>query len=352
MYQISEKLLNMKPYEPITETYDIRLDANESYMNLPDFIIEDIQKQIAQIEFNRYPDPFATELCEGFASYYGVKSELVTAGNGSDELISVVTGAFLSAGEKMIVISPDFSMYQFYGTLSEHDIIVIEKDDKDLQVNVDQVIKVAREQNVRAICFSNPCNPTSVGLPKEQVRKLLKSVDALVILDEAYMDFWDQSLMDEVEEYDNVIILRTCSKALGLAAVRIGFAVANPTLTRILHAVKSPYNMNAISQAIGTSLFRYPEHLDESTNAIISSRKKLEKMLRELNEETGMFEWVYESNNNFVMIRTDKADEIFEALKEKSIAVRNFHKFIRITAGFENENEAVVKALREIAAQI
>lgn len=353
MYQLNEKLVNMKPYEPITEQYKIRLDANESYKNLPDFMIKRIQDLIGTMEFNRYPDPYATELCRGFAKYYNVDENLVTAGNGSDELISIITGSFLSSGEKMIVISPDFSMYQFYGELSENDIIELKKGD-DLRVDVDEVIRVAKENYVRLICFSNPCNPTSLGVPKEEVIRLVTNVDSLVILDEAYMDFWkkDQSLLPVVDQYDNLFVLRTCSKALGLAAVRIGFAVGNKRLTDVLRAVKSPYNMNTVAQIIGTALFEYPEHLDQSTQEIIDSRISLEKMLRQLNDETGMFEHIYESNNNFVMIKTDCADDIFEALKKRSIAVRNFHRFLRITAGFPEENQAVVDALREVAKEL
>ena len=94
------------------------------------------------------------------------------------------------------------------------------------------------------VIFSNPCNPTSLGLNREQVRRLITSVDALVVVDEAYMDFWDQSILQEVHQYDNVIVLRTCSKAVGMAALRLGFAVANPTITRALRAVKSPYTVN------------------------------------------------------------------------------------------------------------
>lgn len=353
MYKLNEKLVNMKPYDPITENYKIRLDANESYKNLPDFMIKRIQELIGKMEFNRYPDPYATELCKGFARYYNVDPALVTAGNGSDELISIITGSFLSSGEKMIVISPDFSMYQFYGALSENDIIEIKKGD-DLKVDVDEVIRTAKENDVRLICFSNPCNPTSLGVPREEVIRLVESVDSLIVLDEAYMDFWrkDQSLLDVVDKYDNLFILRTCSKALGLAAVRIGFAVGNKTLTDVLRAVKSPYNMNTVAQIIGTALFEYPQHLDQSTQEIIDSRVSLESMLRQMNQETHLFEHIYESNNNFVMIKTDLANDIFEALKKRSIAIRNFGRFLRITAGYEEENRAVVEALREVAGEL
>jgi len=353
MYKLDERLAKLRPAVSKPNECKIRLDANESYKNLPDYMIEDIKNMIGEMEFNRYPDPFATKLCEGFANYYGVKAECVTAGNGSDELISIINANFIDKGEKMIVTSPDFAMYQFYGELNEKDIVKIEKDE-DFRINIDEVIDTCKKTGARLLCFSNPCNPTSLGVPRDEVIRLVKSVDALVILDEAYMDFWDnsQSLLDVVEDFDNLIILRTCSKALGLAAVRIGFAVANLTLTTVLKSVKPAYNMNTVAQIIGTALFKYPEHLEENTREIVEARDRLQKNLTEMNKRTGLFEKVYESNNNFVMAKSDKSDVICEKLRERSISVANHHYFIRITVGREWENEAVVKALEEIASEL
>ncbi len=353
MYKLDERLAGLRPVVAKPNECRIRLDANESYKNLPDYIIEDIQNMIGKMEFNRYPDPFATELCKGFADYYGVRPECVTAGNGSDELISVINANFINKGEKMVVISPDFAMYQFYGELNEKNIIRVEKDE-DFRIDIDKVIDACRESGARLLCFSNPCNPTSLGVARDEVIRLVKSVDALVILDEAYMDFWDnrQSLLDVVEEFDNLIILRTCSKALGLAAVRIGFAVANVTLTTALRSVKAPYNMNTVAQIIGTALFKYPDHLRENTREIIEERDELQRLLMEMNARTGLFDKVYESNNNFVMARSEKSDLICSKLRERSISVSNHHTFIRITVGRTRENRAAVEALEEIAAEI
>ena len=352
MYKLDERLAKLKPAVSAPNECRIRLDANESYKNLPDYMIEDIKNMIGEMEFNRYPDPFASELCKGFADYYGIDPEMVTAGNGSDELISTINANFINKGEKMVVVSPDFAMYQFYGELNEKDIIQVQKRE-DFTIDVDEVIRACRDNGARLICFSNPCNPTSLGIPKEEVRRLVKSVDALVILDEAYMDFWDndQSLIKEVGDYDNLIVLRTCSKALGLAAVRIGFAAANPVLTTVLKSVKAPFNMNTPAQIIGTALFKYPDHLHRNTVEIIESRDRLENNLVKLNEETHLFTDVLHSNNNFVVVRTPDADKICAELRERSISVANHHTFIRITVGREWENEAIIDALREIAGK-
>ena len=353
MYKLKDRLAKLNPPVPAPNHCRIRLDANESYKNLPDYMIEDIQRMVGEIEFNRYPDPFSSELCKGFAEYYGVDPECVVAGNGSDELISIINANFLDPGEKMLVITPDFAMYQFYGELNEKDIIAVPKNDA-FTVDMSRVIDAARENGVDMICFSNPCNPTSLGIEKSEVLRLVESVDALVIVDEAYMDFWseDQSMMDQVQTHNNLIVLRTCSKALGLAAVRIGFAVADRDLTRVLKSVKPAFNMNTVAQTIGTALFHYPNHLRINTEEIIQERDELKRMLMELNEKAGLFEEVLDSKNNFVVARTMKADVICEKLRERSISVSNHHTFIRITVGRDWENRELVEALAEIAGEI
>ena len=162
----------------------------------------------------------------------------------------LIESAFLEKGDKMLVVSPDFSMYRFYSSICEVECDTFFKDES-LDIDVDALIEKINRDNVKLLLLSNPCNPTGRGVTAQNARKLVESTDALVILDEAYMDFWDQSLLNEVENYDNLIIFRTASKAVGGAALRLGFAVANPVISRAIKAVKSPYNVNSISQAIG-----------------------------------------------------------------------------------------------------
>ena len=194
-YQLCEKMRELVPYDPIEGEYRIRLDANESYFLPDEALKKELAAAAAAVAFNRYPDPYASELCRAFAELYGVPVSAVTAGNGSDELISLICGSLLQKGERILTFAPDFSMYRFYGEIFEDRVDVLQKE-RDLSVDVDQVIRFVRENGVRAVIFSNPCNPTGQGMSKKAVRKLVSSVDALVVLDEAYMDFWDQSILD------------------------------------------------------------------------------------------------------------------------------------------------------------
>ena len=345
MYTLNKKIINLVPYEPISGTYDIRLDANECPDNLPEFIREEIKAEIDKLAFNRYPDPMASSVVEAFASYYGINPALVTAGNGSDELIFLIEAAFLEKGDKMLVVSPDFSMYNFYSSICEVECETFVKND-DLDIDVDALIEKVNSDGIKLLMFSNPCNPTGRGITADEARRLVTSVDALVILDEAYMDFWDQSLLSEVEKYSNLIIFRTASKAVGSAALRLGFAVANETISRAVKAVKSPYNVNSFSQAAGAVIFKNKEYLQNRQKTIVKNRETLYNGLMELGKEQEDFTPI-ESVANFVFVRTSQAEKIFAYLKSKSIVVRLMGSYLRITAGTGQEVEQVLNSIKE-----
>ena len=350
MFQLNEKVKNLTPYEPISGTYEIRLDANESFLTVPKEIENEMVDALRNSALNRYPDPMATKLVDGFSSYFNVNPDCVTAGNGSDEIISVIMNAFLQKGNKILTFEPDFSMYRFYAEIAECESVKYQKDE-NLDVNIDDVITLAKRENVRIVIFSNPCNPTSRIVTKDNVRKLINNTDALVVLDEAYMDFaGDESLLGEFEKYDNLIILKTCSKALGSAALRLGFAVANKTLTNVIRAVKSPYNVNSVSQALGEVLFSHPDYIDNCIETVVNSRKELYKELLEIKSDK--IERIYETNTNFVFMKVKNAKEVFEKMKENSIIIRNMGDYLRITAGTEYENEKMLSAFKKVLEEI
>lgn len=347
MYTLNEKIRDLEPYEPIAGNYKIRLDANESFLRLPESVLASALHAMMRVELNRYPDPTAKDLCAAFAKCYKVKPECVAAGNGSDELINVIFQSFLMKGETYATLTPDFSMYDFYGYVSECRGIQIKKDE-NFAIDIDKVIETCNNENVKLLIFSNPCNPTSVGLTRETVRKIIKSVSALVVLDEAYMDFWDESMLDEFEDYDNLLILKTCSKAFGLAALRVGFAVGNEKLVRAIKAVKSPYNVNTCSQKMAETVLQNRAEADAAIRRLLLSRDELqEKFDRMAQRFPGKLETV-KSVTNFIVLRTPYAKELYERLLSESIAVRYLKNMsaLRITAGSTGENAAVTEHIQ------
>lgn len=350
MFQLNEKVKNLTPYEPISGTYEIRLDANESFLTFPEEIENEMVEALKSSALNRYPDPMATGLVKGFSNYFNVNPDCATAGNGSDEIISVIMNAFLQKGDKILTLEPDFSMYRFYAEIAECESVKYQKNE-DLDIDIDKVIALAKDESVRIVIFSNPCNPTSRIVTRDEIRKLVNSVDSLVVLDEAYMDFAeDESLLGEFENYDNLIILKTCSKALGSAALRLGFAVANRTLTNVIRAVKSPYNVNSVSQALGEVLFAHPDYIDKCIETVVSSRKELYNEILKI--ESDKIEKIFETHTNFVFMRVKNAKEIFEKMKENSIIIRNMGDYLRITAGSTQENAKMLETFRKVLEEV
>ena len=345
MYRLNDKIKDLKPYDPVGERYRIHLDANESFLPIPAEVLEEVKADLDKLEFNRYPDPLAKEACEAFSGYYGVPVRNVVAGNGSDELITVIFTAFLQKGDAFATLEPDFSMYAFNGFLQEMRHVVIGKKE-DFTLDIDRVIETCNNEGVKLLIFSNPCNPTSVVQSREEMRKLIRGVDALVILDEAYMDFGAESLLKEFMDYDNLILLRTCSKAFGMAALRLGFAVANDMLAGALRAVKSPYNVNSVTQKIGAAVLRRKEELQKALAEILNSRNFLLEQIKQIGGEFPNCFTVFGGSTNFVTLVLEEPERLYQYLGEQGISVRFTSGLIRVTCGTEEENREVLQVLR------
>ena len=345
--KLPEKLTKLKAYDPITGSYAVRLDANESYFDLPGVFKAKLADKLEQIDMNRYPDPLATDVIEAFADYYGISADCVTAGNGSDEIITLLLNCFLSRGQKLVTVDPDFSMYGFYAGLAELEVVTVPKHE-NLQMDMDALISACQEAD--ACVFSNPCNPTSLGITRNDMIRLIEAApDCLIIADEAYMDFWDESVLDLVTKYENLIVLRTCSKAIGLAAARMGFAVMDPYKTGLLRAAKSPYNCDAISQTVCAAVLREQSLLQHCRDEIIVQTQRLYTALNELAVRyPDLLETVYAPRTNFVFIKTAYAKEIYDALLKAGIAVRCFPHGLRICAGTRREHTLLLTELENI----
>lgn len=346
-YKLNKKLVNLVPYDPISGSYKIRLDANESCFNLSDSLKKKITDDISKIDFNRYPDCLATKPVKAFSELYNISPEYVNAGNGSDELISIITSCFFEEGDTLVNVSHDFSMYEFYGQLYGINVKTYQKEE-DLTINADKLISFCKENNAKGLIFSNPCNPTSIGLAKDEVMKIINALpDTLIILDEAYMDFWNQAVLPDAHKYDNLIVLKTCSKAIGLAAVRCGFAVAGNTISTAIRAAKSPYNNDTVAQTIVTDVLSEKEYLEDCKNVIIKNTKTLLDGITSIQTKYNCFEYIYPTATNFVFIKTENFEAIYKFMLENSIAIRKFKGFIRVTSGTEQENSEFLSVLEK-----
>lgn len=348
--KLPEKLTNLTPYIPSENKYRIKLDANENAETIPERIRLRAAQMIASADLNRYPDAACDALRRKAGAYFGIPAENLGVGCGSDELLSILVNNFVEKGGKVLVTEFDFSMYKFYAEVSGCEAIVLPRNDK-LGIDADLLIETARREQPGMILFSNPGNPNGQGLKADVVRRIVTECDCLVVVDEAYMDFWRESVLADVGKYENLIVLRTCSKALGLAGVRCGFIAATETIIGYFNAVRSPYNMNMLTQTLAAAAFDEPDELRRMTELCVARADSLRLMARGLAAaHPNLVEYIH-TVTNFVLIRPFDAEYCYKKLLERGICVRHLGKFLRISAGTDAENSEVIRALDELMTQ-
>ena len=346
----AKKLENLEPYKVDTNVYKARLDANESFISIPERIRSKMDEAVKDFDFNRYPDPDATLVKKAFCEYYGLKKENVGVGNGSDEVISLIMNCFLDFGSTVMTFSPDFSMYGFYATLAGMKHVQCPKRE-DFSIDFDLAVSTVKNSGARLVIFSNPCNPTGRIEKKDDIKRMASLCpDTIFIVDEAYMDFASvkesESFLNETENYSNIIVLKTLSKALGAAALRLGFIIGDKAVSDMFAAVKSPYNVNGISQKFGEILLCEKDFLDDCTKKLSASAQKM----RDEIIKNGLGS-PYETYTNFVFYTDEKAEEKQRFLRENGVLIRKFGisgGSLRITAGNDEENAMVINLLKNL----
>lgn len=349
---LTPKINNIEEYLPNVTPYRIRMDANESPFSLSDGLRAKLAETIASVDFNRYPDPYASALIGEYSRIIGIKAANIVCGNGSDELISIITNAFLTKDDTAVVLSPDFSMYAFYDGIIEAKTAVYEKPE-GYEIDFSAILGYIKACGAKMIIFSNPCNPTSYCCDRETILNFVRSCPCLCVVDEAYMDFSnkDASILKQeiVDSTPNLIILKTLSK-LGLAALRVGFAIACEDIIRGIKKVKSPYNVNSASQAAAAQALRSYDEFSANIAEIKRNTARLYEILSVFCEVGGYK--TIKPDTNFVTLWFDdgeKARRIFEALHEKSISVRyTCRRCLRVTCGTKAENDEFIDEFKKL----
>lgn len=314
--------------------YRVKLDANEgsNYLLKDGFKIDDFKP-------NLYPDSDSKALREKMADYYGCNSENIMVGNGSSEIINTVINAYCEKGDKVISFVPSFSMYQTYCDLCGAEYVGIETEN-DFSQNIDKLINASKEQSPKIVILCNPNNPTGYVTSREDIIKLLNSIqDSLIILDEAYADFSEVSVIDLINNYENLIVMRTLSKAFGLAGLRVGALITNAETVRYIWKVKVPYNINILSQYAAEQALSNISWVKEYINNVKRERIYVINMLKSLNFE------VYLTGANFIFVKSP-VDNFFEKLMECGVLIRKFNYketvYNRITVGTKEENKILI----------
>lgn len=345
---IKESVVNLKPYKVIEESYQIKIDANESPYNIFEDIGSLVLTKLAKQIPNRYPDNEATGLRKALSQYTNVEEENILCGNGSDELLKIIIDTFVDKGDTVVTHSPSFAMYKVMTQIAGGELIAVEGDE-DFSIDIDQIISKANESKAKVIFLCTPNNPTGRTINRSDILKVLDNTSAIVVVDEAYFEFFGETVIDKINDYKKLIVLRTLSKAFGLAGLRVGYGVASKELIEIISKVKAPYNLNSISQCIGETVldnkeiaFKYIEVLREERDKLFSKLKTIDGIK------------AIPSRSNFILIRTSKYQDLIKRFKEEKIQVKGFgtvgplKNCIRLTVGTDKENIEVLRILKEV----
>lgn len=298
---------------------------------------------------NRYPDPYQRELKNGISRIKGIDENKIFLGNGSDEIIDLIFRIFCNPGsDKALIFTPTYGMYEVSAAINNVAVIKIPLDE-NFQISVDNVKPWLSDKSLKLIFICSPNNPTGNCMSIPDVEEIISGFNGIVIIDEAYIDFTDKpSFINQVDKYPNLIVMQTFSKAMGLAAVRVGMAFTNPGIVRYFNKMKPPYNISTINQRAALQKLGKMGQSREQVNKIKKERERVSAKLRELS----LTEKIYPTDANFILVKVKDADMIYKILVDNGIVVRNRNSVIknclRITIGKRDENNKLIEALKKI----
>lgn len=347
-------LKDLVPYDPKYMRVDMMMSANENALDVNEDIRKQIERAIRKVEFNRYPDPLANNLRDMIAEANGLERDWVLIGNGGDELLFNTALAWGGPGRKYLDLPPSFSPYINNAKLTNTEIVSIpRKIDRDFAIDELAVFSRLAKTGADRIDYTiiaSPNNPTGLLAPTGFISGVLDVTDALVLVDEAYFEFSRSTVRPMLEDNENLVILRTFSKAFSIAGVRLGYILAHPSVIKEYLKVRQPYSVDVVSQAIGEVVYANRARFEPGINNIIEEREWLIKKMRTI---PGVKP--YPSDSNWVLFSMEDAHEAWEYLLDKGILIRDFSDnpmlpdMLRVSVGTQEQNRAFVSGLRDFA---
>ena len=328
----------------------VKINQNENPWDAPPEIKEEVLRRFAARKWSRYPDFVPVTLQEQLAEFAGWKADGVIAGNGSNELIQALLMVAIEPGKRVLISEPTFTLYRQVATVlgGEVEPVLLTP---DLTYDVAALLETIAEKQPDVTIICSPNNPTGCVINESDLIALLKTARGLVVVDEAYHEFAQQSVVPLLNEHENLIVLRTFSKAMAFAALRVGYLLASPALVTEIRKAVLPYNLNAFSQiAAEVALEKYSLLLGPTVEAIVLER---ERLYRDISQIKGLAPVV--SKGNFMVVRADRDPrQIFEEMLKRDILVRDvsgypmLRQYFRFNVGTPEENDRLLSALREI----
>ena len=344
------QLAEVQPYDPKYIPADVMISANENPCDVPFEIRREIERAVRKVAFNRYPDPLANDLRDLIAEANGLNRDQVIMGNGGDELLFDMALAWGGPGRTFLNMPPTFTVYKNNAQLTNTAIVDVPRLD-DFSIDEDAVVERLARGDIDYTIVTSPNNPTGRSVTGTFVERMLEASDALVMVDEAYFEFSRYTVRPLLEKHENLVILRTFSKAFSLAGVRIGYLLGSEAVLREFKKVRQPYSVDAVSQAIARVVFENRAQFEKGIDAIIEQRARI---LEALDAMGGVKP--YPSDANYVLFRLDDsfdAGQVWQRLLDAGVLVRDFSRApylencLRVSIGSEEENTRFLQELEK-----
>lgn len=349
---IRPEILELKAYGVADPGDLIKLDAMENPYPWPPEIKKEWLAMLESVEINRYPDPAARQLLAPLRKAMGIpKEQAVLLGNGSDEIIQMILFAMAKPGAKILVPAPTFVMYDIIARYADMECITAPLNADDFSLDIPAIKGLIEKHDPAVIFLAYPNNPTGNLFDRSDVEEILKLSNGLVVADEAYHAFSDRTMMGALDEFDNLVVMRTVSK-LGLAGLRLGLLAGNAAWCQEFDKIRLPYNINSLTQASAEFILKEGEFLTQQTDEI---KKQRATLFEKMNNLSGVKVWP--SQANFLLFRCENlsAEHVQNELKQAGILIKSMSKAhpllencLRVTIGTPDENEAFFNTLTKI----
>ncbi|MBN2104107.1 histidinol-phosphate transaminase [bacterium] len=335
---------------PPQETVVAKLNQNENPYDIPQDWKTVILQKMQQIKWPLYPEYNPGSLKNRLAQWFNVNEDQILLGHGSNQLLYLICTSVIVPGDSVIITPPTFSLFDLAVRIFQGRILNIDKQN-NFSLDMDAMIPAAKTAKLILLC--SPDNPTGIVIPLDQLTSILQNTRGLVIWDEAYTEFGGKSALPLLEDYPNLIISRTFSKAFGLAGLRLGYLIGHPDIIRELQKANIPYNVNLFTLLTANYLLDHREWMDQHVKKIVSDRQKLFDQMQKIPQIKPFI-----SEANFILFKTSDKKKIFDGLKARGILVRDVGNkppldcCLRVTVGTPRENKAFLNAVEEIVKTV
>ncbi len=350
---IKSRVRDLHAYTLAPDRASIKLNQNENPWDVPARIKEESLRRLESRAWSRYPDFIPASLYERLASFANWQSDGVLAGNGSNELIQALLMVTISEGQRVLISEPTFALYRQVATVLCGDVVSVPLTSQ-LTYDVAAIRAAIESHRPQVMILCSPNNPTGCRVKDDDLEALIEASRGIIAVDEAYFEFAEHSVVPLLERYPNLVVFRTFSKAMALAALRVGYLLGAPTLVREIGKALLPYNLNGVSQTIAeVALEMYESEMRPVVRQIISERERLFASLSEIEGLDPV-----PSAANFMVVRCARGPKvIFAELLRRDILVRDVSHYpllencLRISVGTPRENDLLLAALRDVSHQ-